>query len=277
MGELQGKVALVTGAGSKEGIGFAIARVLAEMGATVALTDLCRDLETPGYYSLPTYQDLEERARELRALGVPTLAVKADVTSMESVADMVKRVLEELGPIDILVNNAGGAPSPGPLHAMDEGAWRKTLEINLHGTFLVSKAVVPGMIERGKGGSIVNMASKAGKVPRPFAGAYCVAKAAVIMFTRVQALELAPYGIRVNAVCPAQIDTPLERWSWEIEAKVLGKELEQVRREKISQIPLARLGRPRDVAELVGFLVSERASYMTGQAINLTGGQLMIL
>lgn len=275
--ELQGKVALVTGAGSKEGIGFAIAKALAEAGAHVALGDLCRDLDAQGYYSLPTYEDLENRARELQSLGVRSLALQVDVTSSSSVEEMVERVVTELGPIEILVNNAGGAPSPGPLHLMDEGAWRKTLEINLHGTFLVSKAVVPRMIEAAKKGSIVNMASKAGKVPRPFAGAYCVAKAAVIMLTRVQALELAPHGIRVNAVCPAQIETPLERWSWELEAKLLGKDLEQVKREKISQIPLGRVGSPRDVAELVRFLVSDRASYMTGQAINLTGGQLMII
>lgn len=277
MGEFSGKVGLITGAGSRQGIGFAIAKRLAKEGAAVALADLCQDLGAPGYYKLPTLEDLNKAASELKVLGSQVLAVQVDVTSRESVEQMVSSVVKELGGIHILVNNAGGAPGPGPLHLMEELAWRRTLEINLHGTFLVSRAVVAQMLSQGKGGVIVNVASKAGKVPRAFAGAYCVAKAAVIMLTRVQALELAPHGIRVNAVCPAQIETPLERWSWELEAKVLSKQLDQVRQEKISQIPVGRLGTPEDVAEVVRFLVSDGASYMTGQAINVTGGQLMIL
>lgn len=277
MGALQARGAIVTGAGSREGIGFSIAKALAEEGAAVALADLCQDLDAPGYYRLPTWEDLEAAASELKALGAKAMAVRVDVTSKESVDEMVYSVVKDLGGIHILVNNAGGAPGPGPLHLMEESAWRRTLEINLNGTFLVSRAVVAKMLSQGEGGAIVNVASKAGKVPRAFAGAYCVAKAAVIMLTRVQALELAPHRIRVNAVCPAQIETPLERWSWDLEAKVLGKEWEEVRQEKISQIPVGRLGTPEDVAEVVRFLVSDRASYMTGQAINVTGGQLMIL
>lgn len=275
--ELIGKVAVVTGAGNRDGIGFAIAEALAREGADLALTDLCGDIGVAGYYRLPTWEDLRSAASEISSLGVRTMAVRLDVTRSESIEEMVRSVVGELGGIHILVNNAGGAPGPGPLHMMEESAWRKTIEINLHGTFLVSRAVVSRMLAQRDGGAIVNVASKAGKVPRAFAGAYCVAKAGVIMLTRVQALELAPYRIRVNAVCPAQIETPLERWSWELEAKVSGKAPGKVREEKLSQIPVGRLGTPRDVAELVRFLVSERASYMTGQAINLTGGQLMIL
>lgn len=277
MAEMKGKVAVITGAGSQEGIGFAVARALAQDGAQVVLADLCQDLGAPGYYPLPTLEDLNRAASELKSLGHKALALRVDVTSRESVEEMLSTVVKELGGIHILINNAGGAPGPGPLHLMEESAWRKTLEINLHGTFLVSRAAVAQMLSQGKGGVIVNMASKAGKVPRAFAGAYCVAKAAVIMLTRVQALELAPHGIRVNAVCPAQIETPLERWSWDLEAKLLGKKLEEVRGQKLAQIPVGRIGTPGDVAELVRFLVSKRSSYMTGQAINLTGGQLMIL
>lgn len=277
MGELDGRVAVVTGAGSREGIGFAVARALAQDGAAVVLADLCRELDAPGYYRLPTWEELQASAGELRASGAHVLAVRLDVTDKGSVEEMVSFVHKEMGGIHILVNNAGGAPGPGPLHIMDEEAWRRTLEINLHGTFLVSRVVVNQMLAQGRGGAVVNVSSKAGKVPRAFAGAYCVAKAAVIMLTRVQALELAPHGIRVNAVCPAQIETPLERWSWELEARLLGKGLDQVRQEKISQIPVGRVGTPNDVAEVVRLLVSDRASYMTGQAINITGGQLMVI
>ncbi len=277
MGELDGRVAVVTGAGSREGIGFAVARALAEDGAAVVLTDLCRELDVPGYYRLPTWEELQASAEELRCVGARVLAVRLDVTDNASIEGMVSFVLREMGGVHILVNNAGGAPGPGPLHLMEEEAWRRTLEINLHGTFLVSRVVVNQMLAQGRGGAVVNISSKAGKVPRAFAGAYCVAKAAVIMLTRVQALELAPHGIRVNAVCPAQIDTPLERWSWELEARLLGKGLDQVRQEKISQIPVGRVGTPNDVAEVVRLLVSDRGSYMTGQAINITGGQLMVI
>lgn len=277
MGGLDGKVAVVTGGGSREGIGFAVARALARDGAAVVLADLCREIDIQGYYRLPTWEDLQASAEELRGAGGQVLAARLDVTDKGSVEEMVSFVLREMGGIDILVNNAGGAPGPGPLHLMEEEAWRRTLEINLHGTFLVSRGVVNQMLAQGRGGAVVNVSSKAGKIPRAFAGAYCVAKAAVIMLTRVQALELAPYGIRVNAVCPAQIDTPLERWSWELEARLLGKEVDQVRQEKISQIPVGRVGTPDDVAEVVRLLVSNRASYMTGQAINITGGQLMVI
>jgi len=277
MGELEGRVAVVTGAGSREGIGFAVARALAREGAAVVLADLCQELDVPGYYRLPTWQGLQASVEELKSSGAEALAVRLDVTDKGSVDDMVRFVVGEMGGIHILVNNAGGAPGPGPLHLMEEDSWRRTLEINLHGTFLVSRAVVNQMLAQGKGGVLVNVSSKAGKVPRAFAGAYCVAKAAVIMLTRVQALELAPHGIRVNAVCPAQIETPLERWSWELEARLLGKGLDQIRWEKVSQIPAGRLGTPSDVAEVVRFLVSDRTSYMTGQAINITGGQLMTI
>ena len=203
------------------------------------------------------------------------MAVRVDVTRRDTIDEMVSIVTDAWGGIDILVNNAGGAPGPNVLHRLDEAAWSKTLDINLNGAFRVSKAVVPAMIGRSKGGSIINMSSKAGKDPRAFAGAYCVAKAAVIMFTRVQALELASQGIRVNAVCPAQIETPLETWSWELESKILGKELSQVKAENEARIPLGRVGRPEDVAEVVRFLVSDRASFMTGQAVNVTGGQAL--
>jgi NAD(P)-dependent dehydrogenase (short-subunit alcohol dehydrogenase family) len=156
-------------------------------------------------------------------------------------------------------------------------AWKKTFEVNVHGTFLVSQAAIPLLVRSGPGGSILNMASKAGKVPRPFLGAYCSAKAAVIMISRVMALELASQGIRVNALCPGQIETDMERWGWEYEAKALGKSVEQVKAEKIKAIPLGRVGRPEDVAEVALFLASTRSAFMTGQAINVTGGQAVEL
>jgi len=274
MGELDNRVALITGAGKKSGIGFAIARALAKEGAHIILADLCQDLEGfDQYYRLSRWEELQELAHGISSAGVQSLAIKVDVTDETSVKAMGKSVEEAFGRLDILVNNAGVAPSPNLIQAMAPLAWKKTFEVNVHGTFLVSQAAIPLMVRSGPGGAILNMASKAGKIPRAFVGAYCSAKAAVIMMSRVMALELAPQGIRVNALCPGQIETDMERWSWEFEAKALGKEVEQVKAEKVKAIPLGRVGRPEDVAEVVLFLASSRSAFMTGQAINVTGGQ----
>lgn len=274
MGELDKRVALITGAGKRTGIGFAIARAFAGEGAHIILADLCQDLEGfDPYYRLSRWEELRELAREISAAGVKSLPVKVDVTDESSVKAMGQSVEEAFGRLDILVNNAGIAPSPNLVQAMAPPAWKKTFEVNVHGTFLVSQAVIPLMVRSGPGGVILNMASKAGKIPRAFVGAYCSAKAAVIMMSRVMALELAPQGIRVNALCPGQIETDMERWSWEFEAKALGKNLEQVKAEKINTIPLGRVGRPEDVAQVALFLASSRSAFMTGQAINVTGGQ----
>jgi NAD(P)-dependent dehydrogenase (short-subunit alcohol dehydrogenase family) len=274
MGELDNRVALITGAGKKSGIGFAIARAFAGEGAHVILADLCQDLEGFNqYYRLSRWEELQQLAQEISAAGVQTLAIRVDVTDETSVKAMGKSVEEAFGRLDILVNNAGVAPSPNLIQAMAPLAWKKTFEVNVHGTFLVSRAVIPLMVRSGPGGVILNMSSKAGKIPRAFVGAYCSAKAAVIMMSRVMALELAPQGIRVNALCPGQIETDMERWSWEFEAKALGKNVEQVKAEKIKAIPLGRVGRPEDVAQVALFLASSRSAFMTGQAINVTGGQ----
>ena len=274
MGELDNRVALITGAGKKSGIGFAIARAFAGEGAHIILADLCQDLEGfDPYYRLSRWEELQQLAHEISTAGVQSLAIKVDVTDETSVKAMGQSVEEGFGRLDILVNNAGVAPSPNLIQAMAPLAWKKTFEVNVHGTFLVSQAVIPLMVRSGPGGAILNMASKAGKIPRAFVGAYCSAKAAVIMMSRVMALELAPQGIRVNALCPGQIETDMERWSWEYEAKALGKALEQVKAEKIKTIPLGRVGRPEDVAEVALFLASSRSAFMTGQAINVTGGQ----
>lgn len=274
MGELDNRVALITGAGKRSGIGFAIARAFAGEGAHIILADLCQDLEGfDPYYRLSRWEELQQLAHEVSTAGVRSLAIKVDVTDETSVKAMSQSVEEGFGRLDILVNNAGVAPSPNLIQAMAPLAWKKTFEVNVHGTFLVSQAVIPLMVRSGPGGAILNMASKAGKIPRAFVGAYCSAKAAVIMMSRVMALELAPQGIRVNALCPGQIETDMERWSWEFEAKALGKEVEQVKAEKIKTIPLGRVGRPEDVAEVAFFLASSRSAFMTGQAINVTGGQ----
>jgi len=270
---LQGKVAIVTGAGREHGIGRAIAVRLAREGADVVVADICRSFDEFPEYGLGDRAGLEETARQVRTTGVRALPVCVDVTDSRAVDAMVSQALDTFGRIDILVNNAGGAPGPAPVLLMEEAAWNKTLAINATGTFLCSRAVARHMVERGGGGKIVNISSSAAKSGGPFLSAYSAAKAAIVAFTRVLALELAQHQIQVNAVCPGQVDTELQRWGWRVTAFVLNRPYEEVVADEVKRIPLGRLETPDDVANLVAFLASAESDYMTGQAINITGGQ----
>ena len=274
--DLKDKVALVTGSGKRTGIGFAIARKLASCGAHTIIADLGGIQADTGEVAAGSRSEMEELASELsHEFGVRTLAVDLDVTDPASVANAASGVKEDFGRLDVLCNNAGASFGvPNTVLNYDEAAWMKTLDVNLHGVFRVSRAVAPMMTE---GGSIVNTASRAGKVPPIFNGAYAVAKAGVIMLTKVMAKEMAGQGIRVNAVCPGQIMTDLEKWRFGLEAKFLGGTPEEREAEMCKTIPLGRIGTPEEAADLVAFLASDRSAYITGQAVNITGGQLMEL
>jgi len=273
--DLSGKTALVTGAGKRSGIGFAIARKLASLGAQVILGDLGTFQQESGQVSTGTLEEMEELARELNnQFAVQTLAVPVNIIDNQSILAMVETIQGRYNRIDILCNNAGASfGAPNTVQHYEESAWMKTIDVNLHGVFRVSRAVLPLMT--GKSGSIINTASRAGKVPPLFNGAYAVAKAGLIMLTKVMARELAGSGIRVNAVCPGQIQTDLEKWRFELEAQFFGSTLEEREQEMCRTIPLGRIGAAEEVANLVAFLASEASSYMTGQAVNITGGQLM--
>jgi len=275
--ELNGKTALVTGAGKRSGIGCAIARKLAACGADVVISDLGRASDAGNQVQTGSLDEMGSIAAELEAeFGVRALSVDADVTDSHSIAAMVDRIREQVGQVHILCNNAGASFGvPNAVHTYDEAAWMKTIDVNLHSVFRVSRAVLPLMM--GTGGSIINTASRAGKVPAMFNGAYAVAKAGVIMLTKVMALELAGAGLRVNAVCPGQVSTDLEKWRFGLEAQFFGTTADEQEKEMCKTIPLGRIGTPGEVANLVAFLASEESSYLTGQAINVTGGQLMEL
>ena len=275
--DLKGKVALVTGAGKKTGIGFAIAEKIASNGANVIIADLGQGPDTVGGIKMGMRQEMEEIAHLLAEKHkVQTFAVDLDVTCNDSIQELVQKVKEKFGYIDILVNNAGasfGAPSLA--HTYNEEAWIKTVDINLHGTFRVSRAFFPLMTR--KPAAIVNIASKAGKTPPLANGAYAVAKAGVIMLTKVMALELSKQGVRVNAICPGIIMTDLQVFRFQMEAKFLNQTFEDRQKAWANDIPLGWVGDPSEVADLAAYLASKESGYITGQAINVDGGLLMAL
>jgi NAD(P)-dependent dehydrogenase (short-subunit alcohol dehydrogenase family) len=245
--ELKGKVAVVTGAAG--GMGAAVASALSKLGATVVLNDL-------------TVESLQELTN---SLSTPTLTIGADVTRKSDVASLVATVEERFGQIDILVNNAG-VLRPTKIVEIDEDEWDFVVGVNLKGTFLCSQAVIPGMRNRGWG-RIVNLSSTAGKNVSTIGGAhYTAAKAGVLGLTRHIASEVAHDGITVNAVCPGLIDTDMTRRT------ITTAETEAY----AASFPIPRLGRPDEVAELIAFLATDRAAYITGASMDINGGDLMI-
>ncbi len=276
--DLEGKTALITGSGKRTGIGFAIAEKLASCQANVIIADLGKGGEKNIPLKMASREEMESIAAELRQkYGIKASAVDLDVCSNSSIAQMIEEVKKEFSTVNVLVNNAGASlGAPSPVHLYNEEAWLKTIEVNLHGAFRVSRAVIPLMIAQ-KEGVIINVSSKAGKTPPLANGAYAVAKAGLIMLTKVMALELANQGIRVNAVCPGIIMTDLQVFRLQMEAKFLQTSIEEREKDWTKQIPQGRIGTPRDVADLVAYLSSKESAYITGQAINVDGGLLMAL
>jgi 2-hydroxycyclohexanecarboxyl-CoA dehydrogenase len=247
---LEGRTALVTGGAS--GIGAATCRRLAAEGAKVAVTDLNL-----------------ERALEVAA-EVSGAAFELDVRSTASVTAAVGGAEEELGPTDVLVNNAG-YDEFGFFTTTDEGLWDRVLAVNLRGVIAVTHAVLPGMQERGRG-RIVNVASEAGRVGSHGSAVYSAAKGGVIGFTKAVAREAARYGITSNAVAPGPIETPLLMAAPE----QLGDLGEKIVKTMVGSTALRRIGKPEEVAAVIAFLASDDSSYVTGQALGVSGGLAMI-
>ena len=272
------KVALITGAARRRSIGRATALRLAQEGCDVACLDIARPYADFPEYGLGSADELEELVREIRGLGRRALALQADVSSWDEVHRAVAAAYDALGRIDVCCNVAGGSGfgmGSGPLLQLTEREWDRVLDVNLKGTWIVARACAERMIDAGAGGRIVNVSSQAGKRGFPTMGAYCAAKAGVILFTQVLAIELAPYNITVNAVCPGTVDTDLlqKNLAFEHVAAGMGAEFQQwIARE----IPLGRLETADDVASAIAFLASDEAAYITGEALNVSGGQTMV-
>jgi len=275
--DLKNKTALVTGAGKKTGIGYGIAEKLASLGAGIIIADLGKQIFDDDLLKTGSRSEMEDLSRELGdRFGVKSMAVNVDITSGESIEAMVEEIKKKFDHVDILCNNAGATFGvPNTVLSYKEEDWIRTVDVNLFGTFRVSRAVIPLMM--GRPASIINTSSRAGKVPPIFNSAYAVAKAGVIMLTKTMAKELGGAGIRVNAICPGQIRTDLEKWRFELEAKVLNSTVEEREQEMCKTIPLGCIGTIDNAGDLVAFLASDASAYITGQAINLDGGQCMEL
>jgi NAD(P)-dependent dehydrogenase (short-subunit alcohol dehydrogenase family) len=274
MTTLTKRLALITGAGRHGGIGAAVALRLAQAGVDVVVGDLC----APPPAGLPApaigqWDELQAIAAEVAALGVRALPAKVDVTDPASIQAMLAQVVAEFGRIDILVNNAGAIFGPSPVAQMADEAWRRTLEVNATGVFLVTKAVLSAMIQGQRGGRIVNMSSLAAIRPRPYMAAYAASKAAVAALTQSLAQEVAQFGITVNAVLPGDIDTGMKQWGYQLEAMITQRPYDDVVAGGIARIPAGRLGTPEDVAGLAAYLASDEASFITGQLFPVTGGR----
>jgi NAD(P)-dependent dehydrogenase (short-subunit alcohol dehydrogenase family) len=275
--DLKGKTAIITGSGKKTGIGYAIAKQLASCGSHVIIADLGQPHVPEAAVNTGTREQMDIISTELaQTYGVKTLAVAVDVTDNGAIGEMMEKIKKRFDRIDILCNNAGASFGvPNTVLSYNETAWIRTVDVNLLSVFRMSRAVIPLML--GKPAAIINTASRAGKVPPIFNSAYAVAKAGVIMLTKTLAKELGGAGIRVNAICPGQIATDLEKWRFGLEASFFSTTVEEREKEMCKTIPLGFIGVPRDAADLVAFLASDASRYITGQAINLDGGQCMEL
>jgi NAD(P)-dependent dehydrogenase (short-subunit alcohol dehydrogenase family) len=259
MGELDGISAMVTGAA--HGIGAGIADVLAREGARVAITDIDES-------------GASEAAGRIVEAGGEAIGLAHDVTSANSCQEVVARAREAHGPIDVLVNNAGISQRIA-FTELEEDAWDRMIAINLKGVYLMCRTVLDEMIER-RAGRIVNTASLVGKAGAlPLFTHYVASKFAVVGFTQALAAELAEHGVLVNAVCPGVVKTPLWEPLLRENAEERGISVEEAWAEAVAPIPLGRPQDPEDIGLMVAFLASDRARNITGESINVNGGQLM--
>ena len=265
--ELSGKVAIVTGAGRMRGIGRATAVILARMGSNVVVTGTGRNPDTfPNDEKDIGWRDIDSTVEEIQANGVRGLPLIVDVSREKDVRRMIDSTVDEFGRLDIIVNNAAAPYGPDRVPVLDLTAdvFKDVIDIKLMGTFYCSKAAARQMVKQGEGGRIVNLSSTMGKSGHANTSAYNAANFAVDGFTQALAKEMAAHAITVNSVCPGLTETsrmdPMgreDRWD-----------------ERLKGIPMNRVGTDEEVGELIGFLCSPRAAYITGQSVNVNGGAL---
>jgi len=272
MYDLTSKVALVTGAAGRNGIGHAIALRLAQDGADVVVNDIDDNPHATGDWA-----GLSAVVSEIEALGRTSKAVIADISAAAQVEAMIRTTVADLGSIDILVNNAGirAGRDRVPVVDLDEAIWDRVLRVNAKGPFLCCKFAARAMIDQGRGGRIINISSTVGKIGVARYGAYCASKFAVRGLTQVLAQELAPHRINVNAICPGLTQTErLDDMAAHLkDDDVSTEEFRQAMIEaETAKIPLGRLAQAEDIARTAAFLASAEADFLTGLSVNVSGG-----
>ena len=278
---LEGKVALITGAGGMRGVGRATAHKLASQGAQIAITDVRRPIEDlpPGEVRAE-WQSIDSVADEIRSMGGQALPVYADLSKSDEIEGLVAETVNHYGRLDIMVNNARAiiGRDKVPVTDLDEDVWQHFLAINTTAVFLCTKYAGREMVRLGNGGRVVNIASNAGKQASADGAAYSASKFAVIGLTQASAMDLAPHGITVNAVCPGPINTDRMSYWERDQAAQRGLTQEEFRAEVVAasadRTPLGRIAEAEDVANLVAFLAGPDSSLITGQSYNVNGGIL---
>jgi len=274
MYQLQQKVAIITGSGRHKGIGEAIALKLASEGCNIIISDL----GTPKGENLAAEHigvtgEMTKIADACRKLGAKVHAITCDVRIESDCIQLIQQTVAEFGRLDILVNNAGVGYLMEPFTEFKESSWDVVLDVNLKGPFLCSKHAAKQMIVQGTGGVIINIASQAAKSGFPFAAAYTASKHGLVGLTRSNAVELGKHNIRVNAVCPNHITTGLGHWQNSFFSEKLGMDYATYLQSIVQKNPLGRTGLTEDIAKAVAFLCSDEAAYITGEAINVRGGE----
>lgn len=272
--DLKGKVAIVTGSGRAKGLGEAMVKRLAAEGCRVVVSDIGapRGEQIPAD-AIGTSSGIDQVVAEIRAAGGEAIGVACDVLEESSVQALVARTVVHYGRLDIMVNNAGIGYLMKPLVEMEQSNWDAVLGVNLRGVFFGIKHAAIQMIAQQQGGRIINIGSQASKSGFPFAGPYVASKHGVVGLTRTAAIELGPHRITVNTICPNHVTTGLGAWQNKFFSAATGRSEETYLKDMRARIPLGRPGLQDDIAKACAFLASGEADYITGEAMNVSGGE----
>ena len=272
--DLAGKVAIITGSGRPKGLGEAMAKRLAAEGCRVVVTDIgaARGPEIPTE-AIGTSAGVEQIVAEIRAAGGEAIGVTCDVLEESQIEARVARAVKHYGRLDVMVNNAGIGYLMKPIVEMTQADWDAVLGVNLRGVFFGIKHAAKQMIAQGGGGRIINIGSQASKSGFPFAAPYVSSKHGVVGLTRTAAIELGPHRITVNTICPNHVTTGLGAWQNQFFSAATGRSEEKYLADMRARIPLGRPGLQEDIAKACAFLASGEADYVTGEAMNVSGGE----
>jgi len=272
--DLDGKVAIVTGSGRAKGLGEAMVKRLAAEGCRVVVSDIgtARGAEIPAD-AIGSRSGIDQVVSDIRAAGGEAIGIACDVLEESSVEALVAQTVAHYGRVDVMVNNAGIGYLMKPLVEMEQSNWDAVLGVNLRGVFFGIKHAAIRMIAQQQGGRIINIGSQASKSGFPFAAPYVASKHGVVGLTRTAAIELGPHRITVNTICPNHVTTGLGDWQNKFFSAATGRSEQTYLKDMKAKIPLGRPGLQQDIAKACAFLASGEADYITGEAMNVSGGE----